>query len=133
MYLYSRTTENDFVDAFLRSELRHEQFSVPALRALYEHLSDLAEDIGEPIAFDMIAICCDWVEGSLSELKDMYPDLLLEAYAEDSCLKDMYPDLLLESRAHYLNFRFLDVLRERTEVIEVKHTNEPPTFLVQEF
>ena len=119
MYLYSRTTENDFVDAFLRSELRHEQFSVPALRALYEHLSDLAENIGEPIAFDMIAICCDWVEGSLSELKDMYPDLLLEAYEKDSCLWE--------------RFRFLAVLREYTQVIEVKHTNEPPTFLVQEF
>ncbi len=115
MYLYSRVTSDDFVDAFLRSELRREQFSVPALWALYEHLSDLAENIGEPIAFDMIAICCEWVEASLSELKDMYPDLLLE------------------SRAHYLNFRFLDVLREHTQVIEVKHTNEPPTFLVQEF
>ncbi len=117
MYLYSRVTSEDFVDTFLRSELRREQFSVPALWALYEHLSDLAEDIGEPLAFDMIAICCEWVEGSLSELKDMYPDILLEAYnaaADPFC-------------------NFVDVLREHTQVVEVKHTNEPPTFLVQEF
>ena len=67
MYLYSRTTSDDFVDAFLRSELRREQFSLPALRALHERLSNLAEDIGEPIEFDMIAICCDWVEHTAEE------------------------------------------------------------------
>lgn len=119
MYLYSRVTSEDFVDTFLRSELRREQFSVPALWALYEHLSDLAEDIGEPLEFDMIAICCEWVECSLPELKDMYPDLLLETWARRNVPN---PEV-----------GFLDVLREHTRVIEVKHTNEPPTFLVQEF
>jgi hypothetical protein len=121
MYLYSRTTSDDFVDAFLRSELRREQFSLPALRALYEHLSDLAEDIGEPIEWDMIATCCDWVECSLPELKDMYPDFLLEAYERESSL--------------------IDVLREHTQVIEVvlvTQTDELEagyrnSFLVQEF
>ena len=124
MYLYSRITENDFIDAFLRSELRREQFSVPALWALHEHLSEEAEDIGEPIELDMIAICCEWVEGSLSELKDMYPDLLMEAWARRN-----EPSNVLTPEVG----RFLDVLREHTQVVEVKHTNEPPTFLIREF
>ena len=121
MYLYSRVTENDFVDAFLRSELRREQFSVPALWALHEHLSDLAEDVGEPIEFDMIAICCEWVECTADEIREMYPRL--------SSLEWNNFEEALKGSASGSSVALDDCL----DVVAVAHTNEPPTFLIREF
>lgn len=69
-YIYTRTTESDFIDAFDRMD-RSENFSRAARRALFEYYSELADDIG-PIELDPIAICCDWAE---------YGDIL-EAAAE---------------------------------------------------
>ena len=41
---------------------RYNQFSYEAYEVLFEYLWDLSEDIGEPIEFDVISICCDWTE-----------------------------------------------------------------------
>jgi hypothetical protein len=121
MYLYSRVTSDDFVDTFLRSELRREQFSLPALRAIYEHLSNLAEDIGEPLAFDMIAICCEWVECTANEIREMYPRL--------SSLEWNNFEEALKGSASGSSIALDDCL----DVVAVAHTNEPPTFLIREF
>lgn len=69
-YIYTRTTESDFIDAFDRMG-REDQFSRAARRALFEYYSERADYIG-PIELDPIAICCDW---------DEYGDIL-EAAAE---------------------------------------------------
>ncbi len=48
---------------------RGSQFSYAGFDALFEYLEGLAEDIGEPIEFDVIALCCGWCEyGSAEEL-----------------------------------------------------------------
>ena len=41
---------------------RKDQFSGPALCALYEHLYMMSEDLGEDIKLDVVALCCDWTE-----------------------------------------------------------------------
>jgi len=49
----------DFEDAF-RAHDRYGQFGYDGLKALYEYLEDLGDDIGEEIELDVIAICCDY-------------------------------------------------------------------------
>lgn len=50
-----------FVDAF-HSMGREDQFSLPALYALFNYLEDLEQDSGEEMELDVIAICCDYTE-----------------------------------------------------------------------
>ncbi len=61
----------DFKNAFQTSSCRKEQFSYEALKGIYEYLTDLEEDTGVEIEFDMIAICCDFVEVSLTDLEEL--------------------------------------------------------------
>jgi hypothetical protein len=74
MYLADRMNEHDFVNAFRNSELRKEQFSYEALRALFEWYDEYAAECEQPIEFDMIGICCDWSEYTLKELKEDFLD-----------------------------------------------------------
>ena len=53
-------TESRFIQAFLAT--RPEQFSRPALVALFDYLDQLEQDLGEETEFDPIALCCDWTE-----------------------------------------------------------------------
>jgi hypothetical protein len=48
-----------FVDAF-RAHDRYDQFGHSALRALFDYLEELEQDIGEEWELDVIALCCDW-------------------------------------------------------------------------
>ena len=51
---------------------RGEQFSYEGLTALYEYLEQLSDDIEEDIAMDVIAFCCDYMEGTIEEHCDNY-------------------------------------------------------------
>ena len=68
----------DFQEAF---RLRPNNFSNDGLRALFEYLEYLEEDIGEEFELDVIAICCEYTEyESLEEFQagygaEDYPDL----------------------------------------------------------
>ena len=106
-------TTSSFVDAF-RAAGRQDQFSYSGLRALYDYLEGLSDDLGEPIALDVIALCCDYSEyqsaldcindcGYSYEPEDLDP----EEYGDDI-------DQVREEMA-------LDWLREHTTVIEHDH------------
>ena len=82
---------NDFVDAF-KDHNREENFSREALMALYNYYDVL----GSQWELDVIAICCDWVEYSDSDLND-----LSEAY--DGILSDDLTDIDLNQWAEALN------------------------------
>ena len=58
--IISNVTSYNFHEAF--NTMRPDDFSYDALEALYTYLDDLSGDIGEPIALDVIAICCGFVE-----------------------------------------------------------------------
>ena len=62
----------DFVEEFRRYG-REGQFSYEGLKALFEYLEELAEDLGSPIELDVVGICCDFTEYScLEEFIDDY-------------------------------------------------------------
>ena len=52
--------ESRFLEVF--RQVRPNQFSRPALVALFDYLDQLEQDLGEETEFDVIAICCDWTE-----------------------------------------------------------------------
>lgn len=53
-------TESEFVSRFLA--IRPNQFTIEALRALFDYLDKQEQDLGEEQEFDAVAICCDWTE-----------------------------------------------------------------------
>lgn len=70
-YLYERYDFSLFESRF-RDYSRQDQFSNDGLWALFEYLTQLAEDTGHPIEIDVIGLCCDWVEASAVEICDDY-------------------------------------------------------------
>lgn len=52
--------ESRFIQAF--QALRPNNFSRPALVALFDYLDKLEQDLGEEQELDVISICCDWTE-----------------------------------------------------------------------
>lgn len=69
----------DFERAFIDAG-RNDQFSYEGKRILYDYLSDMSRDIGEPVVLDVIALCCEYIESSLEQIcsdynMDFDPDL----------------------------------------------------------
>ena len=96
-------TEYTFTEAF--RQVRPENFSYEGLRALYQYLDDLSEDIGEPIELDVIALCCEYSEyENFEEIRDYY-----------SCSHD---------------FTDIDDLRDYTTVIEIEGSE---SLIIQDF
>ena len=54
-------TESYFLRAWADSS-RADYFSRDALRALFEHIEELEQDMGEEMEFDIVGLCCDWTE-----------------------------------------------------------------------
>lgn len=61
----------DFRQAF-HDYGRGNQFSYQGLEVLYEGLESLAEDTGEEIELDVIALCCEFAEGTAEEIAQDY-------------------------------------------------------------
>ena len=53
-------TESRFIEAFRQT--RPNQFSRPALVALFDYLGELERELGDETEFDPIGLCCDWTE-----------------------------------------------------------------------
>jgi hypothetical protein len=57
-------------------QTRPNQFSYEALEALFNYFEQLEQDMGEELDFDVIAICCDYMEyKNFQELKSNYLDI----------------------------------------------------------
>jgi hypothetical protein len=96
--------ESRFIQAF--NTLRPEQFSRPALVALFDYLDQLEQDLGEEQELDVIAICCDWTE---------YKDAIeaAEAYGWEA------PDVAEgEERDDTSDRKALEYLQDNTHVVE---------------
>lgn len=64
--------EYQFADAFHKMG-RDNQFSYEGLKALYNYLEELGDDIGEQIELDVIALCCEYSEyDSFKEFQEDY-------------------------------------------------------------
>ncbi len=73
-YIYQTVNESAFHDAF-RDMGRKDQFSYEGRKALFEYLESLAEDCATPMELDVIALCCDYSEEKLSNIKVNYTDI----------------------------------------------------------
>lgn len=61
--------QHQFINAFRDHEReRTEQFSREALCLLFEHFEALEQDTGKEIELDVIAICCEYSESTVSDL-----------------------------------------------------------------
>ena len=60
-YIYQKISEGVFLDRF-REMGREKQFSPEGRIALFNYLEEIAEDTGEPIEMDVIALCCEFTE-----------------------------------------------------------------------
>lgn len=61
----------DFVRAFADYG-RAENFSREALEALFEYFESYEDSTGEQVELDVIAVCVEWSELTLDELKEAY-------------------------------------------------------------
>lgn len=87
--MYQSVNFSSFCDAF-RSMGRNEQFSYQAKRVLFDYLEQYEQDTGESIELDVIAICCDYAESTLTEIIRDYD--LLSIFSDD----DLTPETVLE-------------------------------------
>jgi len=72
MTMITTINEYDFSTAFHKMG-RGEQFTYQGLKALYNYLEELGDDIGEPIELDVIALCCEFAEyDSIREFQEDY-------------------------------------------------------------
>ena len=74
-----------FRDAFQR--IRPDNFTYEGLEVLFDYLTALEDDIGEEMEFDVIGICCDWVESDYDDIiADYSLDLAIDGFADmDEC------------------------------------------------
>lgn len=97
-----------FCNAF--RNMRPNQFSGPALEALFEYLEGLSDDTGEPYELDVIGICCDFAEyNSVTEAAEDY------GWFQSS----MDEDEEEEDYEERCKDEALDYLRDRTTVLEL--------------
>ncbi len=73
--------ENEFIKMF--QDIRPNNFSLGGLRRLYEGLTEFEQDTGEEIELDVIAICCDFRESTMSEIIDSYGYMMDESRLDD--------------------------------------------------
>jgi hypothetical protein len=101
-------TEYHFLDAFRQSDTYKNNFSYYGLKALYEYLEQLSEDIGEDIELDVAAICCDYSEFDTAlEAARAYSDYMFDHYEN-------------QASAEYNEAKALEWLQDNTQVIEVE-------------
>jgi len=91
-----------FSDAF-REYNRNENFSYEGKRALFDYLEQYEEDCGVEIELDVVALCCDFTESSLSDVLKNYSNL---------------------------DIKSLDDLRDNTQVIMVGEESEVDPLIV---
>ena len=67
-------SEYQFTDWFMKH--RPNNFSYEGTKALFDYLTELEEDCGQPMEFDPIAFCCEYDEyDSIEECLKQYDDI----------------------------------------------------------
>ena len=80
-------------------DARPDNFTIAALRVLFDYLDELSDDCGQDFEFDAIAIACGYTEADAIEVYNRYmPDINLDD--EDQDLFDLYHNT---DQAHMLN------------------------------
>ncbi len=80
-----------FRDAF--QSVRPDNFSYEGLGVLFESLEQLGEDTGTEVELDVIALCCEFSESTVSEIAANYGIDLTDSEDDDE-IKDKVIDYL---------------------------------------
>ncbi len=92
-------TQYSFVDSF-RACGRENQFSYPALCALFEYFEAFEEDTDTELELDPIALCCEW-----QEFDTALAAAQAFGYRDGVDSKDETPIEWLENRTQALEFK----------------------------
>ena len=75
---------------------REEQFSLAGLSALYDLITEWAEDSGEPFKLDVIGLCCDFTEyDTIEEALEDYGMEDLEELEQNTIVRELRNNGLL--------------------------------------
>jgi hypothetical protein len=80
----------DFRQAF--QEIRPNNFSYEGLGIIWDYLAEYENSTGEELELDVIAICCDFSEDSLSNIVDSYSIDLEGEDDHEQAVKDYLED-----------------------------------------
>ena len=83
--MFIKVTFTDFVDAF-HAHGREDQFSYPALKALFAHLEEMEAESSNQIELEVIARCCEYQESTVDEIFEKY-DLDVDEVPDTQALK----------------------------------------------
>ena len=109
--MYKTINVYEFAQWFSDSDTYKNNFTCPALMALYDYLEEYEESTGEKIEFDPIALCCEYSE---------YESALeaFNAYAKDmSELSIDWLDASEDENSELIEVAAYNWLSERTTVI----------------
>ena len=81
---------NEFRDYF--NKIRPNNFRYEGLGILFEYLEEFENDTGKEMELDVIALCCDYCEESLSNIVDSYSIDLEGEDDHEQAVKDYLED-----------------------------------------
>ena len=96
--MFKTVNFHDFQDAFHRAG-RNGQFSCEGKKVLFDYLEALEDNTGEKLELDVIALCCDYEESSVTDIAASY-DIDIEELDEEKALE-----------------KVLNYLRDNTQVV----------------
>ena len=73
----------DFREAF-RKMGRADQFSYEGLEVLFDYLEQYEEDTGEELELDVVALCCEYCEDTVTEIAAHYSIDLTDCEGEQT-------------------------------------------------
>ena len=85
-----------FREAF-RLAGRSDQFSYEGLEVLFNYLDDMSEDTGESIELDVVALCCEYYEGSIEEIIANYDIDVSDADGDEDEVKTIVEEYLQDN------------------------------------
>ena len=103
-------TGHDFVNAFMQSDNYKNNFTFEALNCLFEYFEEYEYSTGEQIEFDMVAICCEYSEQCVENMKIDFEHM--DGIEECKTQEDLF-----------------SLLEDFTSIIPVNDT----TFIIQDF
>ena len=98
--IYQTIGFSDFAHAF-ETRGRAAQFTPDGLRVLFDYLDECEDSTGAPIELDVIALCCEYSEDTVTELADQH-DIALDPDDVGDMGEDEQADALKEAVLAYL-------------------------------
>jgi len=83
--MYQTLSIYDFENAFNKAG-RKDQFSYKAQSMLFDYLEQYEDDTGEKVELDVIALCCEYEESSVTDIAASY-DIDIEGLDNDDALE----------------------------------------------